>query len=74
LPPYRHNVNTVFQHYALFPHLDVFRNVAFGLERRKLPKEEIRHRVCSMLELVDLPGKEGRAPGARLARGEPCGV
>ncbi len=69
LPPYRRNVNTVFQHYALFPHLDVFRNVAFGLERKKLRQAEIRSRVDSMLELVDLPGKRDRLPH-QLSGGE----
>jgi len=69
LPPYRRNVNTVFQHYALFPHLDVFRNVAFGLERKKLSPSEIRTRVNSMLELVDLPGKKDRFPH-QLSGGE----
>jgi spermidine/putrescine transport system ATP-binding protein len=69
LPPYRRNVNTVFQHYALFPHLDVFSNVAFGLEHKKLPPDEIRRRVRSMLELVDLPGKEDRLPH-QLSGGE----
>jgi spermidine/putrescine transport system ATP-binding protein len=61
VPPYRRNVNTVFQHYALFPHLNVFRNVAFGLEERKLSEQEIRKRVRAVLELVDLPGKEERS-------------
>ncbi len=69
LPPYRRNVNTVFQHYALFPHLDVFGNVAFGLEQKKLPKAEIRRRVRAVLELVHLPGKEDRAPH-QLSGGE----
>jgi spermidine/putrescine transport system ATP-binding protein len=69
LPPYRRNVNTVFQHYALFPHLDVLRNVAFGLEQKKLPKEEIRRRVRSILDLVELPGKEDRSPH-QLSGGE----
>ncbi len=69
LPPYRRNVNTVFQHYALFPHLDVFRNVAFGLEQKELPKAEILRRVRSMLELVELPGKEERYPH-QLSGGE----
>lgn len=63
LPPYRRNVNTVFQHYALFPHLNVFRNVAFGLEQKKLSKAEIERRVRSILDLVELPGKEDRTPG-----------
>ena len=69
LPPYRRNVNTVFQHYALFPHLDVFGNVAFGLEQKKLAKAEIRQRVRAMLELVELPGKEERLP-SQLSGGE----
>ncbi len=69
LPPYRRNVNTVFQHYALFPHLSVFGNVAFGLEQKRLPKAEIRRRVRSMLDLVDLAGKEERAPH-QLSGGE----
>lgn len=69
LPPYRRNVNTVFQHYALFPHLDVLRNVAFGLEQKKLAKDEIRRRVRSILELVELPGKEDRYPH-QLSGGE----
>ncbi len=69
LPPYRRNVNTVFQHYALFPHLNVFRNVAFGLEQKKLPRAEIGRRVRSVLELVELPGKESRAPN-ELSGGE----
>jgi spermidine/putrescine transport system ATP-binding protein len=69
VPPYRRNVNTVFQHYALFPHLNVFRNVAFGLEERKLGEQEIRKRVRSVLELVELPGKEERSV-AQLSGGE----
>jgi len=60
VPPHRRDVNTVFQSYALFPHLDVFENVAYGLRRRKTPKDEVRMRVGQMLELVDLPGFEGR--------------
>jgi spermidine/putrescine transport system ATP-binding protein len=60
LPPYRRDVNTVFQSYALFPHLDVFENIAFGLHRRKVPKRDIDHQVKHMLDLVDLPGLERR--------------
>ncbi|MFM7718986.1 MAG: ABC transporter ATP-binding protein, partial [Actinomycetota bacterium] len=56
LPPYRRDVNTVFQSYALFPHLDVADNVAFGLRRRKVAKDEIRTRVDEALRLVDLEG------------------
>jgi spermidine/putrescine transport system ATP-binding protein len=62
-PPYKRDVNTVFQSYALFPHLNVFENVAFGLRRRKVAKSEIRDRVTEMLHLVDLPGYEKRKPG-----------
>ena len=60
LPPFRRPVNTVFQNYALFPHLDVFENIAFGLRRRKTPTNEIRHQVAFMLRLVDLEGYEKR--------------
>jgi spermidine/putrescine transport system ATP-binding protein len=69
LAPYRRNVNTVFQHYALFPHLNVFRNVAFGLEERKVGRQEIERRVRQVLELVDMPGKEERAV-TQLSGGE----
>ena len=62
LPPYRRNVNTVFQNYALFPHLTNFENVAFGLRRRGIRGDEIRSRVSEMLRLVELPGYEGRKP------------
>jgi spermidine/putrescine transport system ATP-binding protein len=60
LPPYRRDVNTVFQSYALFPHLDVEQNVAFGLKRRKVDRAEITSRVEQMLELVDLAGYGSR--------------
>ena len=63
LPPFKRDVNTVFQNYALFPHLSVFENVAFGLRRRKVAADEIRSRVAEMLELVELPGYEHRKPG-----------
>jgi spermidine/putrescine transport system ATP-binding protein len=69
LAPYRRNVNTVFQHYALFPHLNVFGNVAFGLEERKVAQKEIERRVRQVLELVDLPGTEERAV-TQLSGGE----
>jgi spermidine/putrescine ABC transporter ATP-binding subunit len=69
LPPYHRNVNTVFQHYALFPHLTVFRNVAFGLEQKKLPRAEIQRHVRAILEMVELPGKEDRYP-QQLSGGE----
>ena len=60
LPAYKRPVNTVFQRYALFPHLNVFDNVAFGLKIQKVPKAEIRERVLKMLEIVDLKGYERR--------------
>jgi spermidine/putrescine transport system ATP-binding protein len=63
LPPYRRDVNTVFQSYALFPHLDVFENVAFGLRRRKVPRADVATQVGEVLRLVDLPGFERRKPG-----------
>src|ERR671916_1865871 len=62
LPPFKRDVNTVFQSYALFPHLDVERNVAFGLERRRLPKGEVRSRVAGVLELTQLTGLQKRRP------------
>ena len=60
IPPHKRQVNTVFQKYALFPHLNVFDNVAFGLKLKKVPKDEIRKRVKAMLKLVDLKGFEKR--------------
>jgi spermidine/putrescine transport system ATP-binding protein len=62
LPPYKRDVNTVFQSYALFPHMTIFDNVAFGLERRGFGKSEVRARVLEILELVDLSGREERKP------------
>ena len=62
LPPYRRNVNTVFQNYALFPHLSIFENVAFGLRRKRVASGEIKCRVTEMLRLVELPGYERRKP------------
>jgi spermidine/putrescine transport system ATP-binding protein len=59
-PPHQRNVNTVFQNYALFPHLNVYDNIAFGLKEAKRPKAEIRERVGKALELVQLPGYEKR--------------
>jgi spermidine/putrescine transport system ATP-binding protein len=63
LPPYKRHVNTVFQNYALFPHLTIYENVAFGLRRSKVKDAEVRKRVTAMLELVELPGFERRKPG-----------
>ena len=62
LPPYKRHVNTVFQNYALFPHLSIFENVAFGLRRTKTAEAEVRQRVGEMLKLVELPGFEHRKP------------
>jgi spermidine/putrescine transport system ATP-binding protein len=62
VPPYRRDVNTVFQSYALFPHLDVAGNVAFGLEMQKAPRAEIDSRVAEALELVQLAGLGARRP------------
>src|SRR4249920_3260374 len=62
VPPHKRSVNTVFQSYALFPHLDVADNVAFGLKYQKTNKEERRRRVKSILELVRLSGFEQRKP------------
>ncbi len=61
LPPYRRQVNTVFQKYALFPHLNVFENVAFGLRLKKMTETEIRPKVLEMLEIVGLKGFERRS-------------
>ena len=60
--PNKRDVNMVFQSYALFPHMDVFENVAFGLRRRQVPKGEITTKVGEMLEIVDLSGRESRRP------------
>lgn len=60
VPPYQRPVNTVFQKYALFPHLNVFENIAFGLRLKKTPEEEIRTRVKEMLAMVNLKGFERR--------------
>jgi len=60
LPPYRRDVNTVFQSYALFPHLNVFENVAYGLRRKRAPRDTIHDRVIEILRLVELPGMERR--------------
>src|SRR5215469_15251654 len=62
IPPNKRDVNMVFQSYALFPHMTVFENVAFGLRRKKAPKEEITRRVGEMLEIVDLGGRGERRP------------
>ena len=61
VPPHQRNVNTVFQKYALFPHLNVFENVAFPLREKKVPKDEIEERVHEMLSLVALSGFDRRS-------------
>ena len=68
-PPNHRDVNTVFQSYALFPHLSVQRNVAFGLERAGVGKSEVRRRVAEALELTELTGYEARKP-AQLSGGQ----
>jgi spermidine/putrescine transport system ATP-binding protein len=62
LPPYRRDVNTVFQSYALFPHLSIFENVAFGLRRKGVDKAHVKGRVDEMLRLVGLSGLGSRRP------------
>jgi spermidine/putrescine transport system ATP-binding protein len=62
VPPHKRDVNTVFQSYALFPHMTVEKNVAFGLERRRIPKDETRRRVAEALDLVELGGLAKRRP------------
>ena len=62
VPPWKRNVGMVFQNYALWPHMSVARNVAFGLEERRLPREEIRRKVGAALELVGLTGYSERRP------------
>ncbi len=62
VPPYLRPVNTVFQNYALFPHMTVEQNIAFGLRMKKMPRDEIARRVQWALELINLPGYEKRRP------------
>ena len=69
VPPHKRSVNTVFQKYALFPHLNVFDNVAFGLKLKKLSKKEIEQKVKAMLAVVDLKGYEKR-PVKALSGGQ----
>ena len=70
LPPFKRDINTVFQHYALFPHMSVRDNVGYGLRMRKVPRAEITTRVDKALEMVKLvaPGR----PGAEAAFGRPA--
>ena len=69
IPPYRRDVTTVFQQYALFPHLNVFDNVAFGLERRRIARDEIKRRVAEALEMVRLSGM-GERRSSELSGGQ----
>ncbi len=62
LPPYRRHVNTVFQDYALFPHLTIYQNVLYGLQRTGLPKDEIAKRAAEALEMVELDSKASQSP------------
>jgi spermidine/putrescine transport system ATP-binding protein len=62
VPPYKRDVNTVFQSYALFPHLNVFENVAFGLRRKRVRDSQLRKRVAELLRLVGLEGLDRRKP------------
>ena len=62
IPPRERRVGMVFQNYALYPHMDVFENVAFGLRMRKTRKKEVQSRVTEALELVNLTGLEKRSP------------
>ena len=79
VPAYKRQINTVFQRYALFPHLDVYDNIAFGLRIARLPKGEIDRRVTEMLEVVSLKGYETRkitslSGGQVLLLDEPLGA
>jgi len=62
VPPYKRDCNLVFQNLALFPHMTVEENIAYGLERKKVPKVEIRKRIGEMLEFMQLDGMESRYP------------
>ena len=69
VPPWRRDVGMVFQNYALWPHMTVLENVAFGLRERKVPRSEVKSRVAKALEQVDLKGTEGRRP-SQLSGGQ----
>lgn len=69
LPPYKRNLNTVFQDYALFPHMNVYDNIAYGLKAKKKSKEEIREAVKEALKMVQLEGFENRMP-AQMSGGQ----
>ena len=61
LPPYERPINTVFQRYALFPHMNIYENIAFGLRQKKMPEDVISKKVKKVLDLVDLEGFEKRS-------------
>ena len=69
IPPYSREIGFVFQNYALWPHMTVFKNVAFALNLRKLPTEQVKRRVLASLELVGLGGREDRYP-SQLSGGQ----
>ncbi len=69
VPPWKRDVGLVFQNYALWPHMTVFENVAFGLRQRRVPRTEVGERVRGALALVNLPGYEGRRP-SQLSGGQ----
>src|SRR3989338_6477853 len=69
VPPWERDVGMVFQNYALWPHMTVFENVAFGLRERKIPRDEIKDRVLQALDQVDLKGTERRRP-SQLSGGQ----
>ena len=68
-PPYLRTVNTVFQNYALFPHMNIYNNIAFGLKMKKMPKKAIKDKVNEMLKMVQLEGYENRMP-SQLSGGQ----
>ena len=69
IPPHKRNIGMVFQNYALFPHMTISENLAYPLKVRKLPKSEIENKVSKALDMIELPGFEGRMP-AQLSGGQ----
>ncbi len=69
IPPHKRNIGMVFQNYALFPHMTISENLAYPLKVRKLPKSEIKNKVSKALDMIELPGFEGRMP-AQLSGGQ----
>ena len=69
IPPHKRNIGMVFQNYALFPHMTISENLAYPLKVRKLPKSEIESKVSKALDMIELPGVEGRMP-AQLSGGQ----